>query len=205
MPLKTPRHRLIRGMRAPSNSKPGFSSAAVRWSWTSVSLRRCSKAARRIRVSSSEGSAVPDMVVQIGGLADRKKMSGNSPWLKYDSAVCKRSSTVPDMVSRVAGSSSGAPSSSEPAPAIASWSRSVGMGRPINREGRQAETNRPGILALQRRGSMRQAFRATNGQRCDGWPQSRAHRTHFQRRLNEILECRGQRGQCDAANAGRVS
>ena len=31
--------------------KPGFNSVAVRWSWTSASLRTCSKAAVRIRVA----------------------------------------------------------------------------------------------------------------------------------------------------------
>ena len=65
--------------------------------------------------------------------------------------------------------SSGAQFSSEPAPVLTSWSRSLGMGWPSNRKGRHAKTSRPGRLALPRRGSMRQAFRATYGRRADGW------------------------------------
>ena len=49
--LKMPRCGLMSGMRVPSKSNPALSSLAVNWPWISVSLRTCSKARRRIRVS----------------------------------------------------------------------------------------------------------------------------------------------------------
>ncbi len=51
--LKIPRCGLMSGMRSPSKTKPGFSSFAVRWSCTSLSIRIRSKAARRMTVSRS--------------------------------------------------------------------------------------------------------------------------------------------------------
>ena len=113
------------------------------------------------------------------------------------------------MAWRVAGSSHGARFSSEPAPALTAWSRSVGMEWPSNRKGRHAKTSGPGKLALPRHGSMRQAFRATYGQRADGWPtgwpQSGAHRMYTQGRLNEDLGSRRRCGPGDAANGSRGS
>ena len=83
------------------------------------------------------------------------------------------------------------------------------MGWPANREGRHTKTSRPGRLALPRRGSMKQVFRANYGQRADGWPtgwaQSGAHRTHFWGRLNENLGSRSPCGRRDAVNGGRGS
>ena len=34
-------------------------------------------------MSSARQSALPDIIVRIGGLGDRRMMSGHRPWLKY--------------------------------------------------------------------------------------------------------------------------